>query len=479
VGYLRLNLQRSEGFIYKFQKTPVLIILFNFIFGIISLDYPALLIVLIVQVIILKPKLFLLSLFCFLFGHLFASYHYNNIQAEINDDRSVQTYSVTVIEPPEKGSFGSRITIDIEDLSVNVIINYIGDEYFYYGDRIEVQGKLEKFKINDENEGYINFLKSKNIHLELNQPKIELISRNENLFSVIGNFKNRITEKIERGLNSPKSSLVNGVLLGKKDNLSKELEENLKITGTSHIISASGFNVIVIYILIMSLQGYIGIKRTRLLAIFFIIFYILLIGIYNLPAQRAAIMLIYLLIADQIGRQRNVLIALLLSITLILLQYPFYWKNISMLLSIFATIGLFGFGSKIKKLLFKSIPEVFKEIIASTLAATLLTLPITIHYFGTVPTLSLLSNLLILPLIPILMYVSIFIVPITFISINLAKPIFILMDWISYFILKVIEKVASFEEFYLEVNLSKIIITLLLIMTLILIDYLDWKKNEK
>jgi competence protein ComEC len=88
--------------------------------------------------------------------------------------------------------------------------------------------------------------------------------------------------------------------------------------------------------------------------------------------------------------------------TLMLLENPLVWRNISFQLSVAAMVGILVFSSSIREL-FKWLPSAVSEILASTLAVMLTTIPISVSTFGSISMVALPANLVILPTIPIIM----------------------------------------------------------------------------
>src|SRR5690606_9526384 len=152
-------------------------------------------------------------------------------------------------------------------------------------------------------------------------------------------------------------------------------------------------------------------------------------------------------------------------------------NNLSFQLSFGATIGLFTLSESFKKLINKYLnkfPEFAKEIIASTFAVLSLTTLITFGIFNSFPVTTLISNILVLPLIPIIMLLSFFGIIFSFLNISIiVKLIFASLELILGFVVKVIEITGSLT---IDQTIGKVI-TLILITTLIfLIIRMDYIK---
>jgi competence protein ComEC len=114
---------------------------------------------------------------------------------------------------------------------------------------------------------------------------------------------------------------------------------------------------------------------------------------------------IIVLLAKQIGRPAKVKNILALTATLMLAQNPLILTtDVGFQLSFLATIGLIYLSEKIKPY-FQKIPTFFslQENLVSTLSATILTAPLIIYHFGRISLIAPLTNILILPAIPLAM----------------------------------------------------------------------------
>ncbi len=250
---------------------------------------------------------------------------------------------------------------------------------FSYGDVLEVSG---------------NFLKRKNI-VEVGFPKILKLPGNQGnfLFAAAYNLRNNFTSLLTRILPSPENSLASGLLLGTGGITDKNFIENLRITGTSHIVSVSGFNVSIVIIGVLTLLSF-GSTKLSLLPLLFIVFlFDLLVG-FTPPVLRATFMGLMLFFAKFVGRQRNTTDALLFSAVVIIFLDPQSLGSISFQLSFLATAGIVYLYPLFYSLL-NGIHDFFREPLALTLSAQVAVLPISIYNFGTLSLISPLANLLV------------------------------------------------------------------------------------
>jgi competence protein ComEC len=161
----------------------------------------------------------------------------------------------------------------------------------------------------------------------------------------------------------------------------------------------------------MSFLIMMGLKRPDAFyfAIFFISFYIILTG---LPASgiRAGIMGGLYLLAQKLGRQSMGIRVIVLACAVMLIFNPLLlFYDVGFQLSFLAVIGLIylepiftkmlNFFIKILPLLDKEKTKGFVKIVSATFAAQVFTMPIIVYSFGNISFVSLITNLLVLPIV--------------------------------------------------------------------------------
>lgn len=268
---------------------------------------------------------------------------------------------------------------------------------YFYGDYLEISGKFERQVINPF---YFQYYAS--------FPTIRKIDEAQGQ-SLISNFKKKLIyfrgqleKAIEQLLPEPQSSLEIGVLLGTKREMPENFLQNLRNTGTLHIIVASGYNLSVVAgFLVSTLVWFVNRKKALVIAFLGVIFYTLMVGAEP-PVVRAAIMASLAYGAVFLGRLRHGLIALITAAFIMLLISPLILFDIGFQLSLMATAGILLIYPLLKEGRIFHLP-VFGDDLATTLSAQIGVMPILLANFGNLTFLSPLINALVLPLIPLLM----------------------------------------------------------------------------
>ena len=206
--------------------------------------------------------------------------------------------------------------------------------------------------------------------------------------------------RIRAQIPEPEISLGLSYLLGMKTGLPKTLSENLRTVGLTHIVVASGAHLSILVEVAKKLFGKISRFAGLLFSILFIIFFMSMVG-WTPSIMRAGVMTILSLLAWYVGRKiapwRLILMVMAFTLTI----NPEYIINLAWLLSFASFAGIMIVGPKLSNFFYgDKKPGFIGETVMTTIAATIMTLPITLYYFGQISLISVAANLLILPTLP-------------------------------------------------------------------------------
>ncbi len=209
---------------------------------------------------------------------------------------------------------------------------------------------------------------------------------------------------LERAIPEPESGLVLGLIVGGDGRLSKGVQDEFSRTGLSHIVAVSGYNVSIIAVICINTLIFFGLYRQQAFwgALIGIVFFTLLVGA-PASAVRAAVMVSVALLATRMGRVGNPINGILFAAAGMLCINPLLLRyDIGFQLSFAATLGIFLVTP------FALLSLRAGDIVATTLAAELFVLPIILFHFHALPALSLVVNVLVLPLVPLAMICGVF-----------------------------------------------------------------------
>ena len=326
------------------------------------------------------------------------------------------------MEPPIEKQYSLKYKIKIE--SVNGNTNKYKNTYLYLntktddlkvGDKVKFIGKFKEPEIKRNYGGfnYKEYLKSIGIYGSVNSNYIKTIGNSK--ISKIKIFANKIssyirTVIIENIKDENNQNLLLGILLGKDDNLEKNIKENFQNSSLSHILAVSGMHIsyVILGISIVLSKLKFPKKVTKVFTIILLIFFIFLTG--KTPSvERACIMAIMSIIANLIYRKSDIITNISTSLLIILIQNPFSIMDIGLILSFSATLGIIFSYKNIMKVLnrkeeiqnrevIKVLNKFYnkiKEIVSVSISAQILIFPLSIIIFNKISLTFLFSNILV------------------------------------------------------------------------------------
>ena len=352
-----------------------------------------------------------------------------------------------------------KITIEIKAKEKLLITYKYQDKEFNnlsYGDKIKVKGTLitPSKNTNQNTFNYQKYLYYKKIYYLVEATSINKIANNHNYLYTI---KNTLYQKI----NKLKSSNYIKTLLFCDNTLSKEIKESYRINGISHLFSVSGMHInFFVSIIYLYLNKITYNKRIKyLITNIFIIIYLILFPSSSL--LRSAVMSILYSINYLLKLKIKKIDILFLTLGVSLLINPFIIYDLGYIYSYTITFFLVLSSSTLKK------KNKINKIIYISLLSFLVSIPITIYNSYEINIISILLNIILVPII------SIIILPLTILT-----YIFPILDSILYLFTNTLETISLFIS---KINITKIIFPKpsLLIIVLYYIIFLLSYQNKK
>lgn len=214
----------------------------------------------------------------------------------------------------------------------------------------------------------------------------------------------------DSGIKEPELGLLNAMLLGEKTNIDMDIKKNYVAAGGVHFLAISGLHTGIVFILItFSLHNICRIPKS---SITFLIMTLAMLWIYAIitglapSVLRASIILSLIIIGKHIKREVNLYNAIASAAFIILVFDPGALFSPGFQLSFAAYTSIIYLYPKFHKLITcknKLINNLWK-LTSVSLAAQIGTLPLCIYYFHHIYYYSLLTNLCISGLIPIVIY---------------------------------------------------------------------------
>ena len=298
------------------------------------------------------------------------------IDGDPETDESGTKFKLKDLRFGENGDYATR---------GNLYISEYKNEKLARGDRVVLGGKLS--------EGFGTYAGY------MYKPEIKKWERPEPGDWVLA-VRNWFAERVEKLVPEPQVRLGLSYLLGMKAGLPDDLDENLRTVGLVHIVVASGAHLSILVEIARKIFGRLSRFSGLLFSVIFVVFFMAMVG-WTPSIMRAGIMTILTLIAWYVGRKFAAWRIILIVAAGTLLINPMFVINLGWLLSFASFAGIMVLGPRLTKFFYGAKkPGFVAEVVITTVAATLMTLPIILYYYGTVSLISVAANLLILPTLP-------------------------------------------------------------------------------
>ena len=315
---------------------------------------------------------------------------------------------VTMLASSQTAS-SQRVVFEDAERKIKIAANIAQYPAYEYGIVAHVSDcMLEKVENKNEQIDYRMLMAKDGVVYTCKKPHITYVSDtggNVLLRNILA-ARNSIEKNLTKLLPEPEATLAVGILLGGSGGFSKEMQNAFSRTGMTHVVAVSGYNVSIIvqYLLLAGIGIGLWRKQAIWFALFGIIAFVLMAG-SPASAVRAAVMGAIILWAMGCGRLSNSANALLLTAAIMLLFNPLLLRwDIGFELSFFATLGIILIYPLLEnQLIEKNKLFGIVEAVTLTLSAQVLVLPIILINFKTISIISVLANVLVLPLIPLAM----------------------------------------------------------------------------
>ena len=220
-------------------------------------------------------------------------------------------------------------------------------------------------------------------------------------------IRDNFSEKVRSSIDAPAADLGVGYLLGQKRALSPELVDALMVTGLTHIVVASGYNLTIL----VRFTRKIFAKVSKYLAV---LSGATLVGVFiaitgNSPSMaRAGLVSGLSLWAWYVGRRFHPVTLLALAGALTAWVEPSYvWGNLGWSLSFAAFAGVMIVAPLLQAYFWGTEkPHAIGRLLVETFSAQLATLPIILMAFSQFSVVALFANIIIVPFVPLAMVLT-------------------------------------------------------------------------
>ncbi len=275
--------------------------------------------------------------------------------SEPEDKDYKYTYTIKVKEI--EGQDGCENT----QLILNVNKNKLNGDVLKFGDEILLTGEFERPNgvRNYKGFDYEGYLKSKRIYgtVKLENYKIIAHNRVDGASKMINFVQNNMKENVNNVLESEEAALCVGILVGDREAISEEVEDDFQKSNLTHMLAVSGSHITYIINALAIMLSKTSKRFAKIFTIVFLVFFMALTG-FTSSVVRASIMGMLILMASLVHRKSDTFNNLGISSLIILLVNPYAIADVGFTLSFGGTIGIVLLGSKVMKLLYKIVENV-------------------------------------------------------------------------------------------------------------------------
>ena len=318
----------------------------------------------------------------------------------LKSSRYHHKYEVEVMQIDRVKTRG-KVLLNLEKDSVSRLLKV--DELLYTKpDFVAIPEPLNPHQFN-----YQYYLAKQDVHQQIYLNTNEFISLGIQQFSLQGlsaKFRNYVQESLQKyHFKADELAVINALLLGQRQEISKELLTNYSKAGAIHILAVSGLHVgIILWILTWLLQPLERLKKGKIIKIVCIVLLLWMFAfIAGLSASvvRAVTMFTFLAIGFSFRRKNVILFSLISSMFFLLVFKPMFLFDVGFQLSYLAVFGIVLIQPRIYSL-YKTkfwFDKKMWEITSVSIAAQVGVLPLSLFYFHQFPGLFMLANLVIIP----------------------------------------------------------------------------------
>jgi len=267
------------------------------------------------------------------------------------------------------------------------------------------------------------------------------------LHSFLDVARDKVLNILRTNINGDKElGLAEALLIGYKDDLDKTLVQSYTNTGVVHIIAISGLHLGLIYWLLLQLlkpfQRRKYLKWARPAIIILGLWLFSLLAGAQPSILRSAVMFTCIILGENLAKKTSIYNTLALSAFMLLCCNPYWLWDVGFQLSYSALLSIIIFMQPVYNLFYtkNKLLDFFWKLNAVTIAAQILTLPVSIYHFHQFPVHFLLTNFVAVPLSSIILLGEIFLCIVSFIP-AIALLIGKAVDWLITLMNIYVEKI--------------------------------------
>ena len=278
-----------------------------------------------------------------------------------------------------------------------------------------------------------------NVGVRFTTNEIELLGRKD---TVRYNLLDKIRRNLRYGLNNQNGEMVYSAMFGDKTYLNHELYDAYKAAGVAHLLAVSGLHVGLVVAIIYWILNKLKVKgwlRVTIVAV--LLFCYAYLCDFSYSILRASIMSLVLMIAPLVFREYDLLSSICFAGCLIVIMEPIALFDVGAQLSFACVFGIAMLAPIFQRWFSKvPMPNAVKDGFSISLATIISTSVFMAYYFGYIQPISLISNIILLPIFGVLFTLTFVVamfsllLPWVCFVLNLINPLFEWLNWAIIFI---------------------------------------------
>lgn len=356
-----------------------------------------------------KPKYFIVPLLALLVGigaYELAVFSFYNRVDKAPTEITARIYK---IDQPTDGRIkveADSCTFDGSDAGSNLIIYIYDYDGLFEGVEIGAKLKFSPMKFYHSDLFYFDIPNAKQYanntkySVTTDIKSVEFLGVDQTFAEML---KETIKDNLGVGLTNENSELAYSALFGEKEMLSNNIYSAYRLSGVAHLLAVSGLHVGIIVAILSFILKKCKIKgwiRFSVLAVF-LVFYLTLCN-FTVSAIRASIMTLILLLAQLLHRDYDSFNAISLAGIIVFFMNPLIVYDVGFLMSFSCAFGIALLYKPLRNRLIKAkFPKAIAESLALSLATTITLMFIMAYFFRTFNVISLLANVILIPLFTI------------------------------------------------------------------------------
>ena len=377
--------------------------------------------------------------------------------------------SVTVREKLRSSAYNDRYIVLVNQIdnttnTGRILLNVRKESLnhpFEMGTHLQINANLyENSPAKNPNQfDYGKYLEGKQIYAQIYADASE-IKIGSIITKDVWYYTSRLRTKIIRNLeksnfNKAELHVAIALILGQQQDISPEIIRDYQFAGAVHILSVSGLHIgFILLFVTFILKPFPNTRRGSFLKLMIILFSLSSFGLIAGLAPsvlRSVTMFSFVAIGMYLRRSTNIFHTLLVSMLLILLVQPSFLFDVGFQLSYVALFFILWLQPLLaslwspKNIFFKY----FWDILTVSFAAQIGAFPLSIYYFHQFPGLFFVTNLVIIPFLSVIMGLGVLVMVLAafdYVPLFLAKS----LEWSIYILNKIINSIASLEQFIIQ-----------------------------